>query len=53
MIAGRVPSFQRGLRPVASWRKRPQVDYYAKFWTQMTSAPAKAGLFFVDAALER
>jgi len=31
---------------------KPQVEHYAKFWTQMTGAEAVAGLFFVDATKE-
>ena len=27
---------------------RPQVELYARFWSQLTQAPASAGLFFVD-----
>lgn len=32
---------------------RPQVEHYAKFWSTVTRAPATAGLFFVDATVER
>ncbi|HSP34215.1 MAG TPA: UvrD-helicase domain-containing protein, partial [Thermoanaerobaculia bacterium] len=31
----------------------PQVRYYARFWTQLTNAPASAGLFFVDGCIEK
>ena len=32
---------------------KPQVDHYARFWSQLTQAPATAGLFFVDGCVER
>ncbi len=32
---------------------RPQVEHYVRFWSEMTGAPARGGLFFVDGAVER
>ena len=32
---------------------KPQVDHYARFWSQLTGAPASAGLFFVDGLHEK
>jgi len=32
---------------------RPQVEHYVRFWSQMTGAPARGGLFFVDGVIER
>jgi ATP-dependent helicase/nuclease subunit A len=32
---------------------KPQVEHYARFWSQLTNAPASAGLFFVDGLIER
>jgi ATP-dependent helicase/nuclease subunit A len=29
---------------------RPQVEHYARFWSQLTGAETRAGLFFVDSA---
>jgi ATP-dependent helicase/nuclease subunit A len=31
---------------------RPQVEHYAKFWSKLTGAETKAGLFFVDGCRE-
>jgi ATP-dependent helicase/nuclease subunit A len=31
----------------------PQVQHYAKFWSQLTGSPARGGLFFVDGCVER
>jgi len=31
----------------------PQVRLYADFWSRLTDAPARGGLFFVDGAVER
>jgi len=30
----------------------PQVRLYANFWSRLTSAPARGGLFFVDGCVE-
>ena len=32
---------------------KPQVEHYARFWSQLTGAPASAGLFFVDGLHEQ
>ncbi|HEX6177953.1 MAG TPA: UvrD-helicase domain-containing protein, partial [Thermoanaerobaculia bacterium] len=32
---------------------KPQVEHYARFWSELTNAPASAGLFFVDGLHER
>jgi ATP-dependent exoDNAse (exonuclease V) beta subunit len=32
---------------------KPQVEHYARFWSQLTNAPTSAGLFFVDDTIER
>jgi len=32
---------------------KPQVEHYARFWSDLTHAPATAGLFFVDGCIER
>jgi len=31
----------------------PQVEHYARFWSQITNRPTDAGLFFVDGCIER
>jgi ATP-dependent helicase/nuclease subunit A len=31
---------------------KPQVEHYARFWSQLTNAPATGGLFFVDGSIE-
>ena len=31
---------------------RPQVEHYVRFWRELTGAPAKGGLFFVDGGRE-
>ena len=32
---------------------KPQVEHYAKFWSQLTGAATTAGLFFVDGLIEK
>jgi ATP-dependent helicase/nuclease subunit A len=32
---------------------RLQVEHYARFWSQLTGAPATGGLFFVDGCIEK
>jgi ATP-dependent helicase/nuclease subunit A len=32
---------------------KPQVEHYARFWSELTGAPTVAGLFFVDGCVER
>jgi ATP-dependent exoDNAse (exonuclease V) beta subunit len=32
---------------------KPQVEHYARFWSQLTGAPTSAGLFFVDGPIEK
>ena len=32
---------------------KPQVEHYARFWSELTKAPASAGLFFVDGCVEK